>query len=111
MSDRPKTLLHENGMECDPDVIRRQLGRWTVLDIMARDFLGMYDGLMFDYGGETATKLRKFIVKLNGRDLYEVEVGYWHKRNLDWHPLARRSDVDAEMLNETVRELVKAADE
>jgi hypothetical protein len=110
MSERP-TLLHENCKECDPDVIRRQLGRWTRLDINARDFLGMYDDLMFTYGGESSARLRKFIVKLNGKDLYEVEVGYWHKRELEWHPLARRSDIDAAMLNEVVRELVKAADE
>lgn len=38
-------------------------------------------------------------------------MGYWHKRELEWHPLARRSDIDAAMLNEVVRELVKAADE
>jgi hypothetical protein len=109
MSDR-QSLLHRTLRTCDPDTIRQHIDRWTRLDLMTREFLGMPDGLQFTYGGTTATKIRRFIVKVNGKDLYEVDVGFYHRRRMEWVPLAWRSDVQAEALTGVVRELVKEVD-
>lgn len=106
VADEPKSLGYETLCECDPQTIAQQIGQRTRMEIGCRDYVGMPDGLMFSYGPRSRKKYRKIIIKLNGADLYEVEAGYMDRTTLEYHVVARESDIFAESLAESVRRVV-----
>ena len=74
-------------------------------EVGARDLVYTDDGVMFRYGPASPRKHRKIIVKLNGRDLYELEVGYYRRSDFRWVVVRQESDVDVESLRGSVRRL------
>lgn len=107
MLDWPQSIGEKELEDADTDVIWQQIGRTLLLEVGARDLVFMRDGVMFAFGPESETKYRKIIVKLNGMDLYEVEVGFLWRPALDWMVVEQESDAYAEDLPETVRRLVE----
>lgn len=91
--------------DADAVIIRKQIGTLTRIDIGAREDVRMRDGLMFHFGPSSRAKYRKIIVKLNFRDLYEVEVGYLSRPDFNWVIVEQVSNVDAEALSDVVRRL------
>ncbi|WP_370943972.1 hypothetical protein AB5J62_33365 [Amycolatopsis sp. cg5] len=108
MTEKPKkpvSIGEKRLADADTDVIWQQLGRDLLLEISARDLVYMEDGVMFLYGPHGRSKYRKIIVKLNGLDLYEVEVGYLRRRDFKWVVVAQESNVGVESLRNVVRSL------
>lgn len=102
----PQSLSERQMMEADAGVIHNQLGTVLRMEINARDFVSTRDGLMFFYGPHSPNKIRKIIIKLNGKDLYELEAGYMSRKTFDWEIVSQSSDIDAETLRDEVRRLV-----
>ncbi|GAA1961678.1 hypothetical protein [Amycolatopsis minnesotensis] len=111
MNDKPQSIGEKQLADADTDVIWQQLGRPLLMELGARDLVYMDDGVMFRFGPNSPVKLRKIIVKLNGSDLYEVEVGYLQLPSYEWNVIEQVSDVYADSLPEVVRRLsAKAVD-
>ncbi len=105
MNEERRSIGEDRYAEADPDAIREQIGAALLGEIQARNLIIMNDGLMFMFGPTGRKKIRKIIVKLNGRDYYEVEVGYLNTRDYGWNIVHQESDVDVEMLADSVRRL------
>jgi hypothetical protein len=69
----------------------------------AKDLVAMEDGLMFKSSGMVKNK-GKVIIKLNGRDLYDVTFG--KIRKFEYKELARVEDVFVEDLISTIDGMV-----
>ncbi|WP_410661990.1 hypothetical protein [Amycolatopsis sp. lyj-84] len=104
MDEARRSIKETRMAEADPQVIRDQLGAALRTEISARNLIGMEDGLMFHFG-PAGTKLRKMFIKLNGLDLYEVEVGYTSRSTGEWTVVGQESDVHVEALRASVRKL------
>jgi hypothetical protein len=48
---------------------------------------------------------RRFIIRLNGADLYDIQFGRVDRRSFEWHVLAESHDVGVEQLNGTLLRL------
>lgn len=105
MNDEPDSIADKRLADADTDVIWQQLGRDLLLEVSARDLVYTDDGVMFRYGPYRPGKHRKIIVKLNGRDLYELEVGHYRHPDYKWVVVRQESDVDVESLRDAVRRL------
>lgn len=88
------------GQPADPDVIRRQLSLGVQINLGAREWLGHTDGVQFRIGAGRPN--RKVIIKLNGDDLYDIEIGHIKRRALEWVIDYQALGVDAANLGETL---------
>ncbi|MFD6073254.1 hypothetical protein, partial [Amycolatopsis lurida] len=104
MNEAQRSIGEIRMADADPQVIKEQLGAALRTEISARNLIDMEDGLMFLFGS-AGTKLRKILIKLNGSDLYEVEVGYVSRGTWQWTVVAQESDVHVEDLRDSVRRL------
>ena len=104
MNEAQRSIGEVRMADADPQVIKEQLGAALRAEISARNLIGMDDGLMFLFG-PAGRKFRKILIKLNGRDLYEVEVGYVSRDAYQWIVVAQESDVHVEDLRDRVRKL------
>ncbi|QWF78671.1 hypothetical protein [Amycolatopsis sp. CA-230715] len=109
MKEKPQSIAERRLYDADSEVIRQQLGETLRAEISARSFVALEDGLLFVFGPDSRTKIRKVIVKLNHLDLYEVEVGFLRKSSNEWVVVEQVSNVDAEVLAEVVRRLAARA--
>ncbi|WP_103344039.1 hypothetical protein [Amycolatopsis sp. CA-126428] len=105
MNEERRSIGEERYADADPDTIREQIGAALLDEIQARNLITMDDGLMFMFGPTGRAKIRKIIVKLNVRDYYEVEVGYLNARDFGWNIVHQESEIDVDMLADSVRRL------
>jgi hypothetical protein len=59
---------------------------------------------------QTRSKVRKILIKLNERDLYEIEIGYIAKPSLEWVIKERVSNVSGVSLTDAIRRVVAKAE-
>lgn len=103
-----RSITTELGLDADATTIWRQVSLWTWAGMGARPSQAMRlrDGLQVPVRMERGQ--RTLIIKLNARDLYDVEIGRVNRRALDWVVIAQRRDIDAESLDRTVQDLFDA---
>lgn len=96
-------------MEMDHNVLWSQIALATKmrLGIETDSIYRSADSLMFGIAGR---KRRRFKVRLNGRDLYDITLGHLNRKTFDWVEDGRASDVDVTELNAALLRLAGLED-
>lgn len=79
--------------------------RWTWIGMGAKLVARGQDHLALDIYLGAGTRTRRLIIKLNGGDLYDIEIGHLARRTLEWVIDAQALNVHAEDLDGALRDL------
>jgi hypothetical protein len=79
--------------------------RWTWIGMGAKLVARGQDHLALDIHLGAGTRTRRLIIKLNGDDLYDIEIGHLTRRTLEWVIDAQVLNVHAEDLDGALRGL------
>lgn len=93
-----QSLIEQPGRVIDPAQVI------AAISPMSRINLGWRDAVVDAEGGRVIARigsgrvLRKVIIRLNGADLYDVEIGRAHRRSYEWIIEGQELNVHAEQL-------------
>jgi hypothetical protein len=106
-----RSITAEEGRSTDPNIIWfDHVSRWTwiVMGAKPRTVVFIRDGLMVDIYMGSGIRKRRLVIKVNGRDLYDIEIGRLHRRTREWIPEAQTRDIYCDQLDEAIRDLYDA---
>lgn len=105
------TITTEKGLPADVNVIwLHHVNLWTWIGMGATLSTAMptKHGLAVDIYLGAGFRKRRLVIKLNPKDLYDIEIGRIHRRTLDWIPEAQTRDIYADDLDQAIRDLYDA---
>lgn len=106
MTTNTATITETPGRHLDVNTLwNYQVDRWTWIGMGAKPVVHTDDHLSVDIYLGAGTRKRRLIIKLNARDLFDIEIGHLHRRSLDWIIDGQTLDIDAENLDAALRNL------
>lgn len=103
---KPVSINSTKGSPVDVNTIwNDHVARWTWIGMGAKPVLRAEDHLSLDIYLGAGTHKRRLVIKLNGSDLYDIEIGHLHRRSLEWIIDGQALDIDAENLDGALRDL------
>jgi hypothetical protein len=106
-----RTITDEKGLPADVNAIwSAHVSMWTWIGMGARSrsVITMADGLMVDIYLGAGIRKRRLVIKLNQRDLYDIEIGRFDRRGFEWIAEAQHRDIYCDQLDQAIRDLYDA---